>query len=101
MVSKERADSIRPILRWIKEDAPRKREREQAAKILRELEGIKDWKQVMLTRGETEMLNFVFREFPEGVGGSEGRQLDLFDVGPTSSQFKGREGRMDEYYRES
>lgn len=77
--SKEKASSIRPILKWIKEGAPRKREREQAAKILKEIEGIKDWKQVQLTRGEAELLNFITEEFPDGAGES-GRQLSLFSL---------------------
>ena len=75
MISKERADSVRPILRWIKEGASRGKEREQAASILRKIEGIKDYKQVILTKGETELLSFIYTEFPEGV--VEGKQQRL------------------------
>lgn len=74
-LSKERADSMRPILRWIKKDAPRTRERSQATRILREIEGIKEHKQILLSRGEAEMLAFIIKEFPEGVGVE--RQLEL------------------------
>lgn len=77
-MSKDRADSLRPILRWVKEAAPRQRERKQAAGILREIEGIKDWKQIVLTRGEAELLGFIVKEFPEG--GAVERQLPLFDL---------------------
>lgn len=66
-ISRERANSIRPILRWIKEGASRKRERMQAASILEEIEGISAWKQVILTKGEAQLLSFIYTEFPEGV----------------------------------
>ena len=75
VIRQERADSIRPILKWIKEGAPRKRERTQAASILREIVGVKDYKQLILTRGEVELLNFIYTEFPEGVTTEE--QLKL------------------------
>ena len=75
LFTKDKADSIRPILRWIKADAPRVRERKQAANILREIEGVKDWKQVILPRGEAELLSFVFTEFPGGV--EPGKQIKL------------------------
>lgn len=84
--TKGKADSFRPILRWIKADAPRKREREQASRILREIEGIKDWKQVILSRGEAELLNFIATEFPEGARVEEQiKQLELFPKGLTES----------------
>ena len=73
-ISKERADSIRPVLRWIKDAAPRKRERQEASSILREIEGITEHKQVILTRSEGEMLEFVVKEFPQG---ETERQLKL------------------------
>lgn len=66
IITKERADSIRPILEWIKGASTRKKIRIQAATILREIEGIKDYKQVILTKGETDLLNFIYTEFPEG-----------------------------------
>ena len=78
VISKERAESIRPVLKWIKEGASRKREREQAARILRAIEGIEDWKQIVLSRGEAEMLGFIIKEFPSGVEPT--RQLSLFDL---------------------
>lgn len=78
--TKDKADSVRPILKWIKEAASRKRERTQAANILREIHGIQDWKQVQLTRGEAELLSFVQEEFPGGVSIERGRQLSLFSI---------------------
>ena len=79
-ISREKAISIRPILRWIKEGAPRARERLQATRILREIEGVENYKQILLTRGEAELLSFVFTEFPEGV--EPERQLELFTSSP-------------------
>ncbi len=76
-VSEDRANSTRPILKWIKEAAPRTRERVQASSLLRKIEGIKGWKQILLTKGETELLEFVYSEFPEGAAPEEGRQLEL------------------------
>lgn len=66
IIRKERADSVRPILRWIKKSSSRKKVRDESASILRKLEGINDWKQVILTRGEEELLSFVYNEWPEG-----------------------------------
>jgi len=85
-MTKERASSIRPILRWIKSAASRKRERVQAANILKEIEGIKDWKQIVLTRGEAELLSFVYEEFPEGAG-ETGEQLSLFSLLKVPKEF--------------
>lgn len=75
VISKEKAEVYVPILKWIKEGAPRVRERRDAAAVLREFKGIKDWKQVILSRGEMEMLRFVMEEFPEGS--MLGKQLKL------------------------
>ena len=68
-ITKEKADRIRPILRWIKSDAPGKKERKQAARLLEEIEGIKEtsWKQLVLSKGEESLLDFILTEFPEGV----------------------------------
>ena len=76
-MTKDKADSIRPILRWISREAPRKRERTQAIHILREMEGIRDYKQMIISRGEAEMLGYIYNEFPEGVPTAEERQLRL------------------------
>lgn len=78
-VTEERATRIKPILKWIKEGAPRKRERDQAARILKGIEGIKDWRQVILTRGEVELLVFVEAEASEVVG-EKSSQLSLFSL---------------------
>jgi len=76
VISEERARKVRPILRWIKEAAPRKREREEAAGALRAIEGVKGNKQISLSRGQEEMLLFVFEEFPETT--QEAKQLTLW-----------------------
>lgn len=77
VITKERARSIRPILLWIKKISTRQKIRFQAASILKEIEGIEDYKQVILSRGEADLLTFVFSEWPEGVD-PEGKQLSLF-----------------------
>lgn len=76
IITEDRARSVRPILRWIKEGAPRKRDREEASSILRAIEGVKDKKQVFLTRGQSDLLSFIYEEFPETTFVST--QLDLF-----------------------
>ena len=76
-VSEDSANSTRPILKWIKEAAPRTRERVQASSLLRKFEGVKGWKQILLTKGEVELLEFIYTEFPEGAPPEEGRQLEL------------------------
>ncbi len=78
LISRETAASLKPILRWVVEASPRQREKSQASSILRKIEGISDWKQILLTRGEEDLLGFIRTEFPEGAATEEGRQLDLF-----------------------
>jgi len=77
VITKERARSIRPILLWIKEISTRQKVKLQAASILKEIEGIVDYKQVILTRGEADLLTFIYSEWPAGVD-PEGKQLSLF-----------------------
>jgi len=75
VISEEKAKGARKVLRWIKEAAPRKREKEEAAGLLKILEGVGEkGKQVLLTRGQEEMLSFVLEEFPV----VEPTQLSLF-----------------------
>jgi len=76
IMTRERANGIRPILEWIEKEAPRQRERSQATSLLKDIRGISDWKQLMLTRREVEMLSFIFAEFPEGSRLNQ--QLELF-----------------------
>lgn len=77
MVTEERARNVRPILRWVKESAPRKREREEAASLLRLLVGVKETRQILLTRGQEELLLFIFDEFPETT--TSPTQMSLWD----------------------
>ena len=72
-ITKDRADRFRPILKWIRRNAPGKKEQLQASRILREIEGIKEHKQIILPSGEFGMLTFIATEFPEGV--ETGKQL--------------------------
>jgi len=81
IVTSERARGMRPILRWIKEGAPHVRERRVASKLLSSLEGIKDFKQLILGKDEADMYLFVLTEFPEGAGDT-GKQLSLFSTVP-------------------
>jgi len=74
-ITKDRADRFRPILKWIRRSAPGKKEQLQASRILREIEGIKEHKQIVLPKGEFDMLTFIATEFPDGV--ETGRQLGL------------------------
>lgn len=67
VVTEERARNVRPVLRWVKEAAPRKRERDEATGLLKLLTGVKASKQILLTKGQEEMLLFIFDEFPETV----------------------------------
>ncbi len=77
IMTKERARSIKPILQWIKEASTREKIRLQAIRILKEIEGIVDWRQLSLSRSEMDLLTFVFTEFPDGTV-EPGRQLSLF-----------------------
>lgn len=64
-ISEEKAKGARKVLRWIKDQAPRKREREEAASLLRVLEGVRGGsRQVILSRGQEDMLAFVLEAFP-------------------------------------
>lgn len=63
-ISEERAKGACKVLRWVREAAPRKKEKEEAASLLKLLEGIKGHRQVILTRGQEEMLAFILDEFP-------------------------------------
>ena len=76
VISEERARKVRPILKWIKEGAPRKRERDEAAGALRALEGITGTKQISVTRGQEDMILFVFDTFPETTFAAT--QLSMF-----------------------
>jgi len=78
MVTSERARGMRPVLKWIKEAAPRKKERETASRLLRELEGIKETKQLLLSKYEADMFLFILTEFPSGV--EDEKQLSLFSL---------------------
>ena len=77
-VTSDRARGMRPVLRWIKESAPRKKERNTAYRLLQELEGIREVKQLLLNKDESEMFLFVLTEFPSGVESE--RQLSLFSL---------------------
>lgn len=102
MVSEERAKGACKVLRWIKEAAPRKKEREEAAGLLKLLSGIKVARQVILTRGQEEMLTFVLDEFPV----VEPTQLSMFGPqeevllsrvpgrGPEKVDVRGRPGQV-------
>jgi len=77
VMDKERADAIRPILRWIKSAAPRKIDRKDAADMLREMEGLQGWKQLVLTTRELQMLDFIYKEYPEVINPVKEKQLEL------------------------
>jgi len=64
VITEEKAKGVRRVLRWVEEAAPRKREREEAGSLLRVLSGVKGTKQILLTRGQEEMLAFITEEFP-------------------------------------
>ena len=85
VMSYDHAESLKPILRWVKADGPRKQERDLAAALLRDLDGIeKDkWKQIMVSKKEKELLFTVNQAFPGGAAPDKGRQMSFFkDMGP-------------------
>ena len=75
MMEEDTARKVRPILRWVKEGASRKREREDATSLLRKIEGIKEHRQVSMTKGEAELLMFIYQEWPDVT--FKPRQLNL------------------------
>lgn len=81
-ISQNTARRIIPILKWISEAAPRQKEKSLANSILKKIYKIEDWRQVILTKGETELLSFIRTEFPEGAPPEGGEQLNLFTIGP-------------------
>jgi hypothetical protein len=83
IMSEQHAEDIKPVLKWIIKDAPRKREREEAKAILREIQNISGgWKQIGLTRSELQLLETVHKAFPEGAPSETGKQLELFHTSP-------------------
>lgn len=78
-ITKEKADSVKGILRWIADAAPRKREREQAKRILASLSAVRPGgsRQILLTEGEAEMLRFIDETYPDGIIGDYQLQLPL------------------------
>lgn len=73
IISKDHADNLRPIVKWVHEAAPRKKLRIAAASLLPKLSGIKDWKQVSLSRAESDLLDNIDTTFTGGSIG-EGKQ---------------------------
>lgn len=80
VMTREKARSILPILKWIKEAATRSRERVQAGNIIKKIQDIERMRQVILTKGEAELLSFIYTEFPQGVPPEEGKQLEMFTM---------------------
>ena len=78
IISKDRAAHFIPIFEIIAHDAPRKSDRLTGARILRELEGVKDWKQMYFTSKEFSMFEDINRKIPEGLN-YEGEQFKLFE----------------------
>lgn len=67
-IDTEKAEGSKEILRWISKAAPRKREREQAKRLLAILNATRPGRrQVLLTEGEAEMLKFIDETFPDGA----------------------------------
>lgn len=81
-MSEQHAEGIRPILRWIAKDGPRKREREDAKSLLKQTQGIVKWKQILITRSQLRMLSVIHEAFPEGAAPDKGKQLELFHTSP-------------------
>ncbi len=73
-MSKEHADSLKPVLQWVSGEAPRLRERVLARSLLAKMRGIETWKQLGLTKREMELYKVVTLAFPEGAI-PEGTQL--------------------------
>ena len=80
-ITEDHADRLRPVLRWVKEAAPRVRERRLASSLLHNIRRVVDWKQIALTKAEYELLAAVNLAFPEGAT-PEGYQYSL----PISSE---------------
>ena len=79
ILNKERAAHFIPVFEIIATSAPRKSDRLVGAKILRDLQGIKDWKQIYLSGKELSMFNDINRKLPEGLN-YEGEQFKLFKI---------------------
>lgn len=73
ILTKSHADDLRPILKWIKTDAPRKNLRIAASSLLTKTEGIKEWKQLNVSMNELNLIRNIHESFPEGSIG-EGKQ---------------------------
>lgn len=80
IVTEEKAVRLAPFLRWIGENAPRKIDREAAKGLLGRIRGVKDWKQMLLTKTEETMIAALYDTFPE-ISEETGRpeQLRLFE----------------------
>jgi hypothetical protein len=77
IVSKDHADQLKPKLKWLIDTTSKKEYRLQARRILAEIEGIKDWKQISITKRERQLLTAVQTAFPEESATNEGRQLQF------------------------
>ena len=65
IITEERANSLLPYLRWIGTNATRKKYRIAARSLLGRLEGVKDWKQILVTKTEEEMVAAIYGAFPD------------------------------------
>ena len=72
------AEGMLPYLKWIAEEAPQKKYRVAAKTLLTKIRGIKDWRQILLTRGEEEVLDAVHNAFPYQA--IEPKQLRMKDM---------------------
>ena len=75
-ITEDHAARLRPVLQWVEEAAPHTRERSTARSLLGKIRNVREWKQLLLTRPEYEILAAVHLAFPEGAT-PEGHQYKL------------------------
>ena len=98
--TRDKAECLKPILRWVRDEAPRKEERLNAKIFLRELSGTipeGEWKQILITKKQKRFLDNLYAAFPGGAAPDSGKQLELFGgsftetkhprVGPPDSRY--------------
>ncbi len=89
-MTKNHADSLKPVLNWIVEATPDIKVAVTARSLLREIKGIETWKQIRLTKPEMSLYKQVTLAFPEGAT-PEGHQFELFGKVPSSHTIVERE----------
>lgn len=66
-LTQDHVQGLLPYLKWVSESAPRKQYREAAKSLISKTRGVKDWKQIIVTKREEEVLDAVHSAFPYEV----------------------------------